>query len=272
MASPKDDPLEERRVDPRDLQPLPSRFDVGLGRTNMKPPIQIAPGLAKGQVYWTYGSTPKGLPRSGVDDPPCSGWATVLVVGEPGPRGELQLLCPFSLQAYKIAPGSYESTSLQAGTLGAKTAAQVADYYRETLPRKWAEVKRHGQGRPNWDVAARALSALGVKPPTDEQIARETPMRASRPKSAAAEKPAGKPAAAKTAFKPVKREGRKGEVLKAMLDGETSVEKLTSSMGVTRSNLLSQLFLLRKDHGIGYSVSGDEVILEMPTGVEEPFV
>jgi len=40
---------------------------------------------------------------------------------------------------------------------------------------------------------------------------------------------------------------------------------------VSRKNLLSQLFLLQKDHGIGYTVTGDAVEVHLPEGCDDPF-
>jgi hypothetical protein len=193
----------------------------------------------------------------------------VLIVEEPGDR--LLLFCPYSFQSYRVGRDSYEASSLQRCGLHTDLGADDGQaYLREMLPRKWAEVVRHGEGKPDWKLAERVLSMLGVSPPTAEQIARATPAYAPavRAKTPGAAKPAGKPAGA---FKPVKRSGRKGEVLAAILAGETSAAALTAQFGITRSNLLSQLFLLRKDHGIGYTAQGDVIALQMPEGVEDPF-
>lgn len=265
MAPAEADPLDERRVDPRDLQPVPFRFALPTGRLTMRPFNQMAPGLARSRIYWTYGSSPKGALYSCVDDPPSSGWSTVLVVGDHD--GPLRVLCPFTLRAYSIRPDSHERSSMQ-GQIDAKSDAELLAYYRDLLPRKWAEVARHGEGKPDFKLAEQVCSILGVRPPTPEEIERVRPAYAPPPKARAPEKPAAKPT---SAFKPVKRAGRKGEVLAAILEGKTSADALTSQFGITRSNLLSQLFLLRKDHGIGYKASGDRLVLELPEGVSDPF-
>ena len=268
MAPAKTDPLDERRVDPRDRVSPPTRFAPPWGTTKMPEPKELVPGLRKSKVYWTYGSPPKGAPRSDVDDPPSSGWSTVLLVEEQGPK--LLLFCPYSFQSYRVGRDSYEASSMQQCSLNTDLGADNGQrYFREMLPRKWAEIARHGQGRPDWALAERVLSMLGVAPPTAEQIERAVAYAPpAKAKTSAAAKPAGKPAGT---FKPVKRTGRKGEILAAILAGKTSANVLTTEFEITRSNLLSQLFLLRKDHGIGYTAQGDVIALQMPEGVEDPF-
>jgi hypothetical protein len=36
--------------------------------------------------------------------------------------------------------------------------------------------------------------------------------------------------------------------------------------------LLSQMFMLRKDHNIGYAVDGDSATIQLPEGCVDPFV
>ena len=44
-----------------------------------------------------------------------------------------------------------------------------------------------------------------------------------------------------------------------------------AEFSITRSNVLSQLFLLTKDNGIGYELKGDTAVVIMPPGCESPW-
>jgi hypothetical protein len=248
----------------------------------MQRPLDVlAPGLFKSRIYWTYGSAPRDMAASDVDDPPTSGWSTVMIMDDPDPK-KWQLFCPYSFRGYRVRKDSYEALSFAGtgGSDGHSAASNFRDvgqkYFRESLPQKWAEHVRFATTNADWKTAEKVFKLLDIKPPTEEEINRKgrAVMRPTSAPSAtsASKKPAGKPATPAAAFKPVKREGRKGEVLKAILDGTSSADALTSQFEITRSNLLSQLFLLRKNHGIGYSVSGDQIALEMPEGIADPFV
>jgi len=257
------DPLDEVRKDPRDLLPVPHRFATALGQMGMRRMNKMVDGLWRSKIYWTYGAAPRDAPPSCVDDPPSSGWSSVLVL-EDGPNR--LVLCPWSLRSYRIVPGSHEWSSMH-GILDPETDAEKVEWFGAHLVRKWAECARHGLANVDWDLAARVMRMLGVEPPSEAEVA-AIPIApyAKPPKPPQAKQQGG--GEAKAPFKPVKRQGRKGEVLEAILAGKTSVEALTGQFGITRSNLLSQLFLLRRDHGIGYTVSGDQLALQVPEGVE----
>lgn len=257
------DPLDELRSDDRDNLSPPTGFAPALGTMRMREPDEVGEGVRRGQVYWTYGSAPKGAPQSDVDDPPCSGWSSVFVLDGPTPE-KLILFHPWSFRSYVVGRRSYEASSLQGCVEGFEYLAR--EFYKERLPNAWIALKKHGQeAHADYRMAERVMLAVGCKPPTDEQVLRAAP--SYRPPEA--KKSGG--SAPEAPFKPVKRGGRRGEVLEAILAGTTSAEALTAQFSITRSNLLSQLFLLRKEHGIGYTVSGDEVGVQVPEGVTEVF-
>ena len=260
------DPLDERRRDPRDVVVPPHRFATALGTNRMRQMDMVEDGLFRAQVYWTYGSAPKGAPRSDVDDPPCSGWSAVFVM--PDERG-LVLWHPWSFRSYRVREDSYEASSLQGSVEGFDARARA--FYRDRLPTKWMELKAHGQdAQADWSTAARIMAAVGAAVPSEEDAVAfaqrlpakrtvqsvERAVRAAEPKTKAG------------AFKPVKADSRKGQVLRFFVDGGTSADKAMSQLGIQRNNLLSQLFLLRKDHGIEYKVAGDVVQLAIPEGQE----
>ena len=80
----------------------------------------------------------------------------------------------------------------------------------------------------------------------------------------------GKPPA-DTLLKPVKPNGKRGKLLKAIMDNGNTEElaHLERVMKANRNSVLSFLFMLNKDHGIGYALTGGSVVIHLPT--EDPF-
>ena len=72
--------------------------------------------------------------------------------------------------------------------------------------------------------------------------------------------------------KPVKRSGKRGKFLQWFLEGEgsRSVREAMAEFGMSRSNALSYLYMLQKDHGIGYELVGDIATIKLPA-CESPF-
>jgi hypothetical protein len=55
------------------------------------------------------------------------------------------------------------------------------------------------------------------------------------------------------------------------LEGESSAARMCEEFGVNRSLLLTHCFEIHRDHGVGYSVNGDLIAIELPQGVSDPF-
>jgi len=216
----------------------------------------IAEGLFWAHVYWMNGPTPTGSAhRSEVANPPHLGWGHAYVVDTGGKM--VTLFCPFNLEAHQVSRQSSEYHSLSAPK-GAYRSAHMAHFLRE----QWERAARQGWQK-DYASCAVVMKMLGV----------EVPMGVT-PEGAEAKSTGGKEADALGLLKPVKRSGRRGQVLAFFLAGEAgarSVHEATAEMGITRSNLLSQCYLLQKDHGIGYEVAGDVVRVSLPDGCTDPF-
>lgn len=270
------DPLDEVRKDPRDAISVPAGFGTSLGLQGPRPPDEVAEGsgVFYARIYWVYGGSPQGSPSSEVDDPPCSGWSTCFLIDRDPRAPRVQLYHPTTMKSWFVSRGSYEMRSVQAH-------AEVFSRYRETLQAsmraRWAEHKRRGWSDSDYATAELVMQTIGAAVPGESEWELLAPAAKPGPagqKEAEPRPVAGKPPAPKaegSAFKPVKRTGRKGEVLAYFVDGGRSSKEAEAKFGITRSNLLSQLFLLRKDHGIGYTASGDEVSVQLPEGVTDPF-
>lgn len=275
------DPLDEVPVDDRDIvQPVPSKFDVGFGRRTMRPPTKVTEDIGYGQVYWLYGASPAHMPSTMVSDPPCSGWGTCFVLDDDGQSRIL--FSPTVLKSWRVPNNCYEMTSLQGMMEGFSEALKLRTV--QSLRIKYAEHKRRG-----WDSdyanTARLLRALGSEAPAEDEWLRLAPTARLGPELASGatsevavpkvrKDAGGKAPTVEGLKKPVKREGRKGEVLSFFMAKEGncgSITEATTKFGITRSNLLSQMFMLRKDHNVGYAVEGDSATIQLPEGCSNPF-
>lgn len=216
--------------------------------------MEIAEGIEYLHIYWVRGSSPKGAQhRSEVQDPPCSGWQHALVL-----RGERRstIFCPFTMTAYQVSNRSAEmmSASPPRGSGDRERIVRI-------ITDNWAQYQSFGWMR-DYDTAALILRKLDA--PVPEQLLRggEKDTR----------KKGGKEVA-KALAKPVKKEGKRGQFLQWFLEGggSRSVREAMAHFSMTRSNALSYLFMLKKDHGIGYELVGDMATVVLPEGCVDPF-
>lgn len=252
------------------------------------PPTEVVEGIAYANVYWTVGPAPKDMAPSEVSDPPNCGWGTCFVFDDGGPT--VKLLSPWHLKSWVVTRQSYEFLSLRGPlegfheTVRQRYVERFAVYYAAHKLREWES---------DFELAERIMRAIGVPVPETEaewrrlapgvwRDAEDVGDYARNPDGAQGlriggrgpkPKPSGgkAPEATGGLKKPVKRAGRKGEILAAVLGGQGSAAALEKQFGISRSNLLSQLFLLRKEHNIGYTANGDAVAVQLPEGCDDPF-
>jgi hypothetical protein len=217
---------------------------------------RIAEGIYWGRTYFYTGPIPT-KDRSvsqGTEAPPWGGWGNVLVID----RGTklVTVLCPHQLESFQMARNCIEIV----GMVPAKTPCDL-DKLEQYLNYAWQQAGKYGWQR-DFDTTAMVLQALGRPVPT--RIV---------PEGAEPEKSRGGSQADDVLglLKPVKRKGRRGEVLAFFLPEPKSIREAMAVFGVTRSNLLSQLWLLNKEHGIGYELVGEMATVTLPAGCEDPF-
>ena len=236
----------------------------------------VADGLGFSSIYWVRGSTKPGMDgkRNEVEDPPTSGWSTTYVLYEPD-ASSVTLFNPYSFKTHVVSTRSAEYDSLKptphdhvdwAAKLpdDAPMMASSVHWQRATMKANWKSHARGSEPR-DFDMAAKVLKMLGGPDMTAKAAARR-PVGSSSP--------AGGKEVAASLTKKVKRKGRKGEVLAFFVEAEGNrgnLNALTAKVGIDRKNALSQLYLLKKDHGIGYAISGDEVQVTLPEGDDDPF-
>ncbi len=217
--------------------------------------VQVADGLEYRCIYWFFGQTTKD-PRFRVEvkEPPTNGWQHAFVLTTE--RGLTTLFCPQTLTAFQVSSRSAE--------LGYSIEAKQ-DYHNDRVVKsmqdKWAQFQSFGWLR-DYDVCANILRRLGAEVP--EQL-----MKGGGEDN----RVKGGKEVGKALEKPVKRDGKRGKFLKWFLDagGSASVREAMAVFGMTRSNALSYLYMIQKDHGIGYTLVGDTATVQLPDGCINPF-
>lgn len=227
-------------------------------QSNAFPPLRlerIADGVFWGQIYFYVGPQPSKERRvQGTETPPWGGWGHALVIDK-GTK-LVTILTPHQLESFQVVRHCIEIE----GMLPAKTPCDI-DKLEKYLNAAWQQAGKFGWQR-DFDTTALVLQALGRPVPT-----RIIPVGAEP------EKPRGGSQADDVLglIKPVKRKGRRGEVLAFFLAEPKSIREAMATFGVSRSNLLSQLWLLNKEHGIGYEIVGETATVTLPAGCDDPF-
>ena len=214
----------------------------------------VAEGLELKRVYYLRGQAPRGARlRNAVGDPPHAGWSHAFVL--PGEKRST-LFCPYSLEAHVVP-----NRSMEISTAEEPDGPFDPAFWAELLPQRWEQAQRHGFLR-DYDVCALVMKKLGLDIPPDVLRGGEQDTR----------KRGGKETG--TALKkPVKAASKRGKFLQWFLEdgGTRSVREAMAEFGMSRSNALSYLFMLQKDHGIGYSLTGDRATVTLPDGCSDPF-
>lgn len=254
-----------------------------LGRSNLKTREEILVGLPKiadslyvGSTYWLYGTNPRGNNglRHEVREPPHGGWGHCLVIDrEFDDRGKAaKMVTLFSLNyfdSWQVSRGCLEYQGLVHPDLhqiksGKRTEEEclqrAISYYTKIMPEKWVEILGYGWTQKDFDTAALILRKLGLPVPLIERQDGQTDRVSG-----------GKEVSKVGLAKPVKANSRKGQVLAFFWPETKSIRECMAEMGISRSNVLSQLYLLQKDHGIGYELRNDAAHITMPDGCTNPW-
>ena len=215
--------------------------------------MEVEPGLHWLHIYWVRGVSPKHSTYSNaVKDPPCAGWGHAFVI-----KGEKRstVFCPYSLKAYTVPTNCSEIE--EAG----EPAEYPAEWLVEHIRDRW-EVHQKRGWQSDYDVAAKVLTMLGEEVPDQVMKGGEVDERKKGGKEPAAE-----------LLKVVKLKGKRGQFLKWFLDNEMSgsVRGVMIEFDMTRSNALSYLHAINKDHGIGYELVGDTATIILPGDCTWPF-
>lgn len=214
----------------------------------------VAPGLWWARMYWVQGEMPKhSRRRNDVSDAPTAGWSSAFVIDKDPTSRRATVFCPHSFQTHQVNRDSMEWHSMRPMVPSSDT------WLQEYVSRQWRTFARCNLP-VDYDMAASVLGMLGAQVPTDARSV-ESANRVSGGKEVASNLKRG-----------VKKGSRRGQVLAFYLDQVRTVREGFAEIGISRSNLLSQLFVLQKDHGIGYRLQGDNVHITLPEGCDNPWI
>lgn len=236
---------------------------------------KIADGLFFGKIYWVMGDMPStSRQRNEVKSPPNAGWSHAFLIDKGGKM--VTLFCPFTLEGFQVSRNSMEIMSMSMDVRYVPSPKNpmnnVEDGWQEwTQDRQdrllkiivsaWEMAGRLSLPNKDYDTAAVVISMMGGN----------VPLRVI-PEGAEPDKPrGGKEADVLGLLKPVKRESKRGLVLQFFLPKPRSIREAMAEFGYSRSNVLSHLFILQKDHGIGYTLTGDAASITLPAGCTDPF-
>lgn len=201
-------------------------------------------------VYWMRGQPPRGA-RYDVKDPPCTGWQGAVLI-----RGQKRstLFCPHTMQIWQVRSDAAEIVK-------SKPRALDKQWLGDTIERNWKDMQARGWVR-DYDFAAGILKAFG----------RAVPEEIDRSGERSTVKTGGR-SVGEELKKPVKFTSKRGKFLLWFLEGggTRGIREAMAEFDMTRSNALSYLFMLQKDHGIGYDLIGGAAIVTLPDGCTNPF-
>lgn len=206
--------------------------------------------LRYGRVYYTNGgSAASGRTGEAIKDPPSSGWQSAIIV-----KGEKSstILCPITLFSYRVPNNCAELRS-------AKPLDLDKDLMGTTITNSWAMWHRLGFQR-DFDVAALVLTAMDKPVPAYEAIVRSSD---EEPKSR------GGKQINEEVLRPIKKASKRGAVAEFFLGGEMQpIREAMARLDLSRSGVLSHLFCINRDHGLGYELVNDCARLVIPEGFD----
>jgi hypothetical protein len=216
------------------------------------------------ETYFIRGAVKRGQfsAEPAVQDPPTSGWTHVFVV--PGKK-QSTLFCPYTLWSANVPNRCLEIKGAKPARepldgrreLGDGTTCTTRDTMVAIINRRW-ELACRLNIPADFDVAALVLNRLGATVPT---YARQSAVEADGSQKERGGKPIDE---AKKRF--VRPDSVRGGVLRFFIEGTRSIREAMAELGLSRSGVLSHLFTLNRDHGIGYQLAADCATVLVPEG------
>lgn len=236
---------------------------------------RLADGLFFGKIYWVIGDMPTASrQRNEVKSPPNAGWSHAILIDKGGKL--VTLFCPCTLEGFQVSRNSMEIGSMGMDARYVPNPKSpmnnMQDGFQPWSPERqdrllkmvmntWETAGRLSLPGKDFDTAAVVINMMGG----------DVPLRVIA-EGAEPDKPrGGKEADVLGLLKPVKPNSKRGLVLAFFLPQPRSIREAMAEFGYSRSNVLSHLFILQKDHGIGYTLSGDAATILLPEGCTDPF-
>jgi len=179
-----------------------------------------------------------------VKDPPVAGHSCAFILDD-GKR--MTLFHPFTLQGFKVNESSMEIQVAKDLPYDPKRMAKL-------ILQKWEDYK-HLEMQRDYHIAAAVLLELGAEVPEEIPIMGDQASEKQK-------KRGGKPFD-QARFKILKTKGKRADIARFFFES-ASVMTAMAKLKMTRSGVLSHLFCIWRDHGIGYEVNGDNATLLVP--------
>lgn len=199
--------------------------------------MRLSTDIQVARIYWLRGNHPRGT--YAVTDPPAAGWRYAFLLD-----GNTAL-----------DPHTYQAYELPSGCLELRGADMEPYWNKDSMLEAIREGWRWSVDEASKALMTRVFEALGEEAPEIVSTASAAPRK-------------GKAMAGDGVLKPVKRSSKRGAFLLELVNagGSMSLKALERRFNMTRNNALSYLYMLRKDHGVGYALGGGRVTLSIPDG------
>lgn len=219
----------------------------------------VAEDLELVRIYYQRGNVKGSRLHYDIKDPPTSGWQNALIIGRStkSKRQRCTIFCPYTLQSWAVRSDCAEITERR----DIKHDHAEWEKLHNLLIKNWDEYQSLGMGK-DYDTAVSVFKKMGVKAPEQKIKGGDVDTRRKGGKETGAE-----------LKKPVKLSSKRGKFLLWFLENglSQSIRDTMAEFDMTRSNALSYLYMLQKDHGIGYELTGDTALVTLPSDCSNPF-
>lgn len=227
------------------------------------------------KVYYAGAKANKVLPQNyHIREPAGNGYAHALVIRDVGKT--VLVFDPFNFQGWNIA-----SHAGEINTFDKRTQTQTPlpgleldkEFWLEFLLNKWQYFTQLNMTK-DWQRAAVIIKALGGEVPKVVGSEAEAALidGAIVVKKGKTQRSEGKPCVPEV-FKPLKKSSKRGAVVDFFYkDTPQSVPECLSTLGITRSNMLSHLYCANRDQGWGYEITGDCIRTVTPEGEQTVWI
>lgn len=237
---------------------------------------RLADGLFFGKIYWVLGDMPTtSRQRNEVKSPPNAGWSHAILIDKGGKL--VTLFCPYTLEAFQVTRNSLEVGSMAMDVRYAPNPKSpmnnIEDGFQPWSPERQDRLLKRVIS--TWNMTGRLSLTAGKDFDTAAVVINmmggDVPLRVIAEGAEPDKSRGGKEADVLGLLKPVKPNSKRGLVLAFFLPQPRSIREAMAEFGYSRSNVLSHLFILQKDHGIGYNLTGDAATILLPEGCTDPF-
>lgn len=227
---------------------------------------ELAEGLKFGKIHYSGGA-------GEIKNPPCNGHSSAFLIDKGAKL--VVIFCPYTMESFQVSRKDgdllsmtreleYTNNPNEPGTytpIGYKPwSHDRTDRLVKCILDNWA-IRTKFSLPTDYDTAALVLRMLNAEVPLHVRKESDDPEKLR----------GGKEADVLGLLKPVKKDSKRGLVLQFFLPQPRSIREAMAEFGYSRSNVLSHLFILQKDHGIGYALTGDAATITLPAGCVDPF-